>query len=99
MKWTAAAIYVGGAHTVSIRIRGCVIRQFAHVITQTTSAIASFFLLMSTHPAAQQTAQAEIDRVVGNGRLLTLDDQKHLPYVTAVLKETLRWAPVAPLGG
>jgi len=79
LKWTAAAIYVGGAHT-------------------TTSAIASFFLLMSTHPAAQQTAQAEIDRIVGNGRLLTLDDQKHLPYVTAVLKETLRWAPVAPLG-
>ncbi|KAJ7135500.1 cytochrome P450 [Mycena crocata] len=65
----------------------------------TTSAIASFFLLMSLHPDIQKQAQAEIDQVVGrDARLLTVDDQKSLPYVTAVLKEILRWAPVAPLG-
>ncbi|KAF7342026.1 Cytochrome P450 [Mycena venus] len=64
----------------------------------TTSAIASFFLLMSTHPDIQKRAQDEIDRVSGRDRLLTIDDQKALPYVTALLKEILRWAPVAPLG-
>ncbi|KAJ7177912.1 cytochrome P450 [Mycena filopes] len=80
LKWTAASIYSGGAHT-------------------TTSAIASFFLLMSTHPEVQKEAQEEIDRIIGRDqRLLTLEDQKALPYVSAVLKEVLRWAPVAPLG-
>ncbi|KAJ7031601.1 cytochrome P450 [Mycena alexandri] len=65
----------------------------------TTSAIASFFLLMSTHPEIQKEAQDEIDRVIGRDqRLPTLEDQKALPYVSAVLKEVLRWAPVAPLG-
>ncbi|KAJ7859589.1 cytochrome P450 [Mycena leptocephala] len=79
LKWTAASIYAGGAHT-------------------TTSAIATFFLLMSTHPDIQKQAQDEIDHIVGRDRLLTIDDQKALPYVTALLKEILRWAPVAPLG-
>jgi len=64
----------------------------------TTSAIASFFLLMSTHPDIQRHAQDEIDQIVGRDRLLTLDDQKSLPYVAALLKELLRYAPVAPLG-
>jgi cytochrome P450 len=53
---------------------------------------------MSLHPDVQRLAQAEIERVVGRDRLLSIDDQTSLPYVTAVLKETLRWAPVAPLG-
>ncbi|KAJ7099725.1 cytochrome P450 [Mycena epipterygia] len=79
LKWTAASIYTGGAHT-------------------TTSAIASFFLLMSLHPDVQTRAQTEIEQNVGQGRLLNIDDRKALPYVTAVLKEILRWAPVAPLG-
>ncbi|KAJ6588504.1 cytochrome P450 [Mycena capillaripes] len=64
----------------------------------TTSAIASFFLLMSTHPDIQKRAQDEIDQIVGRDRLLTLDDQRSLPYVAALLKELLRYAPVAPLG-
>jgi cytochrome P450 len=53
---------------------------------------------MSTHPDIQKQAQDEIDHIVGRDRLLTIDDQKALPYVTALLKEILRWAPVAPLG-
>ncbi|KAJ6591168.1 cytochrome P450 [Mycena vulgaris] len=79
LKWAAASIYVGGAHT-------------------TMSAITSFFLLMSLYPDVQKRAQVEIDQVIGRDRLLTIDDQKSLPYLTAVLKEILRWAPVAPLG-
>ncbi|KAJ7701790.1 cytochrome P450 [Mycena rosella] len=64
----------------------------------TTAAITSFFLLMSLHPAVQARAQAEVEAVVGRGRLAAAEDQKALPYVTAVLKEVLRWAPIAPLG-
>jgi cytochrome P450 len=54
---------------------------------------------MSTHPAVQKRAQDEIDAHLGGaGRLLTLEDQKALPYVSALIKEVLRSAPVAPLG-
>lgn len=58
----------------------------------------TFFLMMTLHPEVQQRAQAEIDRVVGKGRLPNINDQKDLPYTMAVIKETLRWAPVLPLG-
>ncbi|KAL2020641.1 hypothetical protein VTK56DRAFT_8131 [Thermocarpiscus australiensis] len=44
-------------------------------------------------------AQAELDRVVGSERLPTFDDLSSLEYVRAVVAETLRWRPVAVLGG
>ena len=53
---------------------------------------------MTLHPEAQRKAQAEIDRVVGNDRFPTLDDQSDLPYLDALMQEVLRWNPVAPLG-
>lgn len=53
---------------------------------------------MSVFPEAQRKAQEEIDRVVGTGRLPTIADRDNLPYIDAVVKETLRWHPVAPMG-
>ena len=50
------------------------------------------------YPEVQRKAQAEIDRVIGNDRLPTLADQPDLPYIDALMKEVLRWAPVGPLG-
>ncbi len=54
-------------------------------------------LAMTLYPEAQRKAQAEIDDVVGNTRLPVFSDEEELPYVQAVLKEVLRWHPVAPL--
>jgi cytochrome P450 len=53
---------------------------------------------MTVYPEVQRRAQAEIDRVIGSDRLPTLADQPSLPYVDALVKEVLRWNPVAPLG-
>ena len=53
---------------------------------------------MTLYPEVQQKAQTEIDQVVGNSRLPDFSDQDALPYVQVVLKEVLRWHPVAPLG-
>ena len=53
---------------------------------------------MLTYPDVQRKAQEELDRVVGRDRLPTFGDSDRLPFVEAVLKETLRWIPVAPLG-
>ena len=42
-------------------------------------------------------ATEELDRVVGGGRLVTEADIPRLPYLEAVVKETMRVHPVAPL--
>lgn len=56
----------------------------------------SFFLAMALNPDALKKAQAELDMVVGPHRLPTHDDRDDLPYVNAVVKETLRWQTAVP---
>lgn len=53
---------------------------------------------MSISPEVQRKAQEEIDRVIGKDRLPTLADRPSLPYIDAIVKEVLRWHPVAPMG-
>ena len=53
---------------------------------------------MLMNPAAQDQAQAEIDRVIGTDRLPIFDDEPNLPYVSALSKELLRWEQGAPFG-
>ncbi|KAH9015708.1 cytochrome P450 [Lactarius hengduanensis] len=53
---------------------------------------------MVAFPEAQRRAQAELDTVVGRDRLPTFSDSPHLPYIYALIKETLRWRPAAPFG-
>ena len=53
---------------------------------------------MALHPEVQKKAQAEIDAVVGLNRLPDFEDRPFLPYVNAVVKESMRWHLVAPLG-
>ncbi|CAL5037147.1 unnamed protein product [Urochloa decumbens] len=49
------------------------------------------------HPEAMAAAAGELGRVVGRDRWPTERDLPCLPYVEAVLKETMRLHPVAPL--
>jgi len=58
----------------------------------------TFFLMMMVNQGAQEKAQAEIDAVVGKGRLPTMDDRPLLPYLDAIFRETVRYGPVIPLG-
>ncbi|KAG1821730.1 cytochrome P450, partial [Suillus subaureus] len=64
----------------------------------TTSTLMTFALAMVLYPAVQRRAQAEIDSVVGEDRLPTFEDRASLPYVESVLRETLRWHPILPIG-
>ena len=65
---------------------------------KTVIAVQAFFLAMAMHPDVQRKAQAEIDAVVGQDRLPDFSDRAKLPYVNAIVKETLRWHSISPLG-
>ncbi|KAF8595143.1 cytochrome P450 [Ceratobasidium sp. AG-I] len=63
----------------------------------TISTMMGFFVAMLLYPDVKIKAQKEIDEVVGQGRLPTLEDQLELPYMNRVVQETLRWFPATPL--
>ena len=54
---------------------------------------------MLHYPEVMRKAQEELDTVIGFERMPEYDDEHTLPYITAVMCETLRWRPVAVLGG
>jgi cytochrome P450 family 619 len=60
--------------------------------------LSSTMQALLTWPEVQRKAQAEMDSVVGENRLPTWEDYEKLPYVAAMVKESHRWRPVAPLG-
>lgn len=53
------------------------------------------FLL--NHPEVLVKAQAEMDKVVGQGRLMEESDLANLPYLHCIINETMRIKPVGPL--
>ena len=53
---------------------------------------------MVAHPEIQKRAQDELDTVVGRSRTPTFADAPNLPYIQALVKESLRWRPPLPLG-
>ena len=59
--------------------------------------MATFFLAMLKYPEVQAKAQSEIDAALGPGTLPSFGDEDALPYLTAIVKECLRWEVVVPL--
>ena len=51
---------------------------------------------MVLNPRVMEKAQAELDRVVGKGRLPDFSDWDDLPYINAIVKEVIRWNPPPP---
>ncbi|THH14455.1 hypothetical protein EW146_g5883 [Bondarzewia mesenterica] len=58
----------------------------------------SLTLWLVAHPEVQLKAQEEIDSVIGSDRAPVLEDFQSLPYVQAIIKDTLRFRPIVPLG-
>ncbi|KAJ2912765.1 hypothetical protein MD484_g7648, partial [Candolleomyces efflorescens] len=79
-------------------IKGSAGTLYAAAEDTTVAYLHTFILAMLLHPAVLKKAQAEMDQVVGNRRLPTLEDRDSLPYFDCVLKEVLRWNPLVPLG-
>ncbi|CAE6410687.1 unnamed protein product [Rhizoctonia solani] len=64
----------------------------------TTHVIFVFFMMMALYPDLAERAQAEIDSVVGRGRIPDFTDRESLPYVEALLQEVMRISPPSSLG-
>lgn len=54
-------------------------------------------IAMALHPDKQTKAQKELDKIIGRNRLPRLSDKADLPYVSALVKEVMRWHPILPL--
>lgn len=50
-------------------------------------------------PNVLTNAQKELDAIVGPNRLPTYEDFESLPYIQGIVNESLRYRPVAVLGG
>ncbi|KAJ0795311.1 putative isoflavone 2'-hydroxylase [Helianthus annuus] len=79
-----------------------IIRSFVQVLifagTDTSSGTMEWSLsLLLNHPQVLRKAQNEIDRKIGNDRLVEESDIVDLPYLRGILNETLRLYPTVPL--
>ena len=57
-----------------------------------------FLLLMANRPEIQAKVHAELDQVIGQDALPTVDDRTRLPYTFACLAESMRYRTIGPLG-
>jgi cytochrome P450 len=64
----------------------------------TASGVLAFMKAMTCFPDVQKKAQAEIDAVIGEDRSPLWSDYARLPYVSQVVKESMRWRPLSGLG-
>ncbi|KAJ7639235.1 cytochrome P450 [Roridomyces roridus] len=73
--------------------------QFTGAAIETTALSMHVFVLAAIlYPHWIARAQKEIDAVVGPDRLPTFKDRPSLPFVEALVRETLRWRPAARFG-
>ncbi|KIK54121.1 hypothetical protein GYMLUDRAFT_264755 [Collybiopsis luxurians FD-317 M1] len=70
---------------------------FAGSSDTTVIALLNFLVAMLLNPDIQAKAHSELDKVLGPGDLPNFSDKPSLPYITAVVLETLRYRPVTPL--
>ncbi|KAH7910624.1 cytochrome P450 [Hygrophoropsis aurantiaca] len=85
-----------GEMTAAIRETAATV--FLGASETTTSTLKIFVLAMVLHPEVQERAWLSIQSVIGTTRLPNFDDRASLPYIDAVLRETLRWYPAIPTG-
>ncbi|KAF7428477.1 hypothetical protein PC9H_007701 [Pleurotus ostreatus] len=108
-KWKGLSRYTAGERTGSFLEKildhpthfDLSAEEISHVLmdggVETSSAfLLTFILALACNPACQAKAQSEIDRVIGDHRMPTLEDFEHLHYIRALIKETHRFRTILP---
>ncbi|KAJ7731625.1 cytochrome P450 [Mycena metata] len=78
-------------------IKGTAAAMYVAGSDTTVTVLVTLFLAMLANPEAQKRAQMEIDSVTGGTRLPDFGDEEALPYLSALVKELLRWKTVTPI--
>ena len=90
----------GGSETVClvsrypILPRACLLGRIAQI----SAIMHTFFLAMLLYPDIQVRARHELETALGTHHLPTFEDFGSVPYIDAMIRELLRWQPVARLG-
>ncbi|EJD05381.1 cytochrome P450 [Fomitiporia mediterranea MF3/22] len=79
-----------------LMIQDCAAVAYGAGSDTSVATLTAFVLAMVIHPEIQKKAQEELAAVVGTSRLPTFADRNDLPYISAIMKETIRWHTVAP---
>ncbi|KAJ6131847.1 hypothetical protein N7471_007062 [Penicillium samsonianum] len=64
----------------------------------TVSTLRHLLFICCRYSVSVATAQRELDSVLAPDQLPTTEDLRSLPYVSAFIKEVLRWRPLTPIG-
>jgi cytochrome P450 len=64
----------------------------------TSAALNTAILYLAANPETQLKAQSELDLCVDTSRSPSFADEENLPYIRAIVKETLRMRPVTNIG-
>lgn len=96
------AAFLAGCKFLSNSIKSANSNHYSAMIEAgsetTSSALNTGILYLSAHPQVRARAHEELSRVVGDNRLPTFEDEAHLPYIRAIVKEILRIRPVTNIG-
>ncbi|KAH7915421.1 cytochrome P450 [Hygrophoropsis aurantiaca] len=83
---------------ITTAIREAAATAFIAASETTASTMGVFVLAMVLYPEVQERAWLSIQSVIGTARLPNFNDRASLPYIDAILRETLRWHPITPAG-
>lgn len=97
-----ATMYLAGSETVRtiLQLYGniCDNNNIAfYFFLQTIIAMRNFIVAVAAFPLVLKKGQMAVDSVL-DGRLPTFEDRKDLPYVDALVEETLRWGGFSFIG-
>nr|ACB56919.1 flavone synthase II [Pilosella officinarum] len=74
------------------------ILDFFTAATDTTAIAVEWTMVeLINNPKVLEKAKKEVDNVIGNSRLVQESDAPNLPYIQAIIKETLRLHPPIPM--
>ncbi|KAG8754880.1 hypothetical protein FRC14_004554 [Serendipita sp. 396] len=79
-------------------IRDSISVMYSAGVDTTSTSLSNLFYALVLFPEWQVKLQEELDEVVGQGQLPTVQDIAKLRLFDAVWKESLRWSTTAPIG-